>query len=136
MVKILCGNLYWEKVDANNNAILFLEKNSQSLSRLRKNLSLISLALKDNRIKFITINMKCAFCKIHEAKYDPKPNWNVYDKICQECYDYLYIHDPKSLENRPAFRKLLKLSKKKWFIGLIASLFVFSILMRIFVQIW
>jgi len=79
--------------------------------------------------------MRGALCKIREAKYVPKSNWRIYDKICEECYDYLYIHDPKSIENKPVFRKLLKLFNKKWFIGLIASLFIFSIIMRIIIQI-
>ena len=78
--------------------------------------------------------MKCAFCMIKEAKYDPKPNWHVTGKLCSECYDYKYIHDSKSLINKPFFRKILKLSKKKWFIILIASLLIFSVLMRIIVQ--
>ena len=79
--------------------------------------------------------MKCSFCKIHEAKYDSKSNWNVSGKLCEECYDYHYVHDPKSLFNRPTFRKILKLSKKKWFVGLIASLLAFSVIMRIMFQI-
>lgn len=79
--------------------------------------------------------MKCTLCKIREAKHEPKRRWHLDNKLCHECYDYLYVHDPKSLENRPAFRKLLRLFSKKWFMALIASLFVFSIIMRILIQV-
>lgn len=71
---------------------------------------------------------------IKEAKYDPKPNWHVSGKLCPECYEYRYVHDPKSLINKPFFIKILQLSKKKWFIVLIASLLGFSVIMRIIVQ--
>ena len=71
---------------------------------------------------------------IKEAKHNPKPNWDVSGKLCSECYEYKYVNDSNSIVNKPFFRKILKLSKKRWFIVLIASLFGFSILMRIIVQ--
>ena len=78
--------------------------------------------------------MKCSFCMIKEAKYNPKSTWNVSGKLCSECYEYKYVHDSNSLINRPLFRKILKLTKKKWFVILIASLLGLSVLMRIIVQ--
>ena len=90
--------------------------------------------LKVNRIKFTITTMKCSFCKIHEAKYDSKLNWDVSGKLCEECYSYHYSHDFNSMVNRPTFRKILKLSRKKWFVGLIASLLTFSVIMRIVIQ--
>ena len=71
---------------------------------------------------------------IKEAKHDPKPSWNVSGKLCSECYEYKYVNDPNSLVNKPFFRRILKLSKKKWFVILIASLLGLSVLMRIIVQ--
>ena len=78
--------------------------------------------------------MKCAFCMVNEAKYDSKPDWNVGGKLCSECYDYKYVHDPKSLVNKSFFRKILKISKKKWLVAIIASLLGISVIMRIIVQ--
>lgn len=78
--------------------------------------------------------MKCAFCMVKEAKHNPKPNWNISGKLCSECYDYKYVHDSKSLINKPFFRKILKLSKQKWVIILISSLLAFSVLMRVLSQ--
>ncbi len=78
--------------------------------------------------------MKCSFCMINEAKHNPKPNWKVSGKLCSECYDYKYTHDPNSLINKPLFKKILKLSKQKWFIGIITFLLFFSVTMRIIVQ--
>lgn len=78
--------------------------------------------------------MKCSFCKVNEARLEPKPGWNVSGKLCQQCYDYKYVHDPKSLVNRPAFRKLLRLSKNRWFITFLAFLFAFSVIMRILAE--
>lgn len=71
---------------------------------------------------------------VKEAKYDSKPNWNVSGKLCSECYEYKYVHDPKSLVNKSYFRKILKISKKKWLIGIIAALLIFSVIMRVIVQ--
>ena len=71
---------------------------------------------------------------IKEAKHNPKPSWDVSGKLCSECYEYKYVNDSNSLINKPFFRKILKLSKKKWFIAIISSLLAFSVLMRILVQ--
>ncbi|MDH3657632.1 MAG: hypothetical protein OEM77_05800 [Nitrosopumilus sp.] len=71
---------------------------------------------------------------VNEAEYDSKPDWNVSGKLCSECYDYKYVHDPKSFVNKSFFRKILKISKKKWLIAIITSLLVFSVIMRIIVQ--
>ena len=78
--------------------------------------------------------MKCSFCMVKEAKYNPKPNWKIRGKLCSECYDYKYVNDSNSLINKPFFRKILKLSKKKWFIFLIAFMLGLSVFMRIIVQ--
>ena len=49
---------------------------------------------------------------VNEAEYDSKPDWNVNRKFCSKCYDYKYVHDPKSFVNKSFFRKILKISKK------------------------
>lgn len=78
--------------------------------------------------------MKCTLCMVNEAKYDSKPHWNVRGKLCSECYDYKYVNDPKSLVNKSYFRRILKISKKKWLVAIIASLLGISVIMRIIVQ--
>ena len=59
--------------------------------------------------------MKCSLCMINEGEYNSKHYWNVRGKLCSECYDYKYVHDPKSLVNKAYFRKILKISKKSGF---------------------
>jgi hypothetical protein len=71
---------------------------------------------------------------VNEAEYDSKPDWNVSGKLCAKCNDYKYVHDPKSFVNKSFFRKILKISKKKWLIAIIASLLGISGIMRIIVQ--
>ena len=78
--------------------------------------------------------MKCSFCKVKEAKHNPKSTWNIDGKICSECYEYKYVNDSNSMINKPFFRKILKLAKNKGFVILIASLLGLSVLMRIIVQ--